>query len=834
MFLAEQREEIIKKFNERLPKFRSKKEEILEGLSKCEENQRLLMQFLYGTMPLSDSGDYNFGLFLSFVDHALYLRQEVEWCKSLPEPIFLDHVLYYRINNEDIVACRKFFYDKLKDCVLKKTVKEAILEVNYWCLEQATYQAADERTASPLTVYRGGKGRCGEESTFTVTVLRSLGIPARQVYTPRWAHCDDNHAWVEVWCEGEWHFLGACEPEPVLNKGWFTNASSRAMLIHSRSFTGIGEGEVISKEGMLTLINNVGLYAKTKQVAIYIVDENGQALEGIEVHIEILNMAEFAPIATLITDVNGQVSLTLGLGDIHIRVAKEGKFAEGIITKEQTELTLVLKERNDVKEVWEAFNIIAPVDFSMHPLVLTDEQKVEKEERIDHANKLREMRLLGYYNETKVKKYPEMKAILEASKGNFDEVYAFLSQDEDILRQEVLKVLTDKDYRDLKANILEEHLSFSKAYEEVYTRETFVNYIVSPRIHFENLTCYRAFILEFFTEDEKESFKQDPRKIWAYIQSEISYSIDEDYASLCISPVAALTLKWASPVSQKILFVAICRTLGIPARINKVNLAAEYLVNNQFSNIEINTEEKMKLTLRVADESEWTYFQTFTIGVLKNGAYETLDFTSAKWKDKEMVLDLEAGEYRIITVNRMPNGNLFTNKYLLTIRQGESQTVELKLRDAKIADMLESNELQDFNLYDETGNKVAARDLAEGQKSIFVWIEEGKEPTEHILNEMIASAGAFNEIDSQIIFILRSKTALQNATLAKTLGLIPKVKLYYDDFKENINTIGRRMYVDPDKLPLVVVMNKGLTGVYACSGYNVGVAELLIKIVKAI
>lgn len=63
-------------------------------------------------------------------------------------------------------------------------------------------------------------GRCGEESTFTVAALRSVGIPARQVYTPRWAHTDDNHAWVER-ADGEWYFFGACEPEPVLNLGWF-------------------------------------------------------------------------------------------------------------------------------------------------------------------------------------------------------------------------------------------------------------------------------------------------------------------------------------------------------------------------------------------------------------------------------------------------------------------------------------------------------------------------------------------------------------------------------------------------------------------------------------
>ena len=56
-------------------------------------------------------------------------------------------------------------------------------------------------------------GNGGEESTFTVSALRTIGIPARQVYTPRWAHTDDNHAWVEAWVDGKWYFLGAC-PEP--------------------------------------------------------------------------------------------------------------------------------------------------------------------------------------------------------------------------------------------------------------------------------------------------------------------------------------------------------------------------------------------------------------------------------------------------------------------------------------------------------------------------------------------------------------------------------------------------------------------------------------------
>jgi len=99
---------------------------------------------------------------------------------------------------------------------------QAALEVNHWCHEKVTYKATDERTSAPLATVKTAFGRCGEESTFTVAALRAVSLPARQVYTPRWAHTDDNHAWVEVWVNGSWHYLGACEPEPELNRGWFT------------------------------------------------------------------------------------------------------------------------------------------------------------------------------------------------------------------------------------------------------------------------------------------------------------------------------------------------------------------------------------------------------------------------------------------------------------------------------------------------------------------------------------------------------------------------------------------------------------------------------------
>ena len=66
----------------------------------------------------------------------------------------------------------------------------------------------------------------------------------------------------------------------------------------------------------------------------------------------------------------------------------------------------------------------------------------------------------------------------------------------------------------------------------------------------------------------------------------------------------------------------------------------------------------------------------------------------------------------------------------------------------------------------------------------------------------------------------------------KALELLPNVTICYDDFRENVSSIARRMYVDPDKLPLIVVTKPGLNGIFATSGYNVGLGDLLIKILS--
>ena len=195
-----------------------KKEEIYSILNRCTEEEAQALTFLYSAMPFSDLQDYPASLFLSYAKHGVFLWNQGSFAGRVPENLFANYVLHYRVNNEDITDTRGFFYDHIKEAVDLSAagsgqMYDTAIDINYWCAREATYRSTDGRTQNPRTMFGTTTGRCGEESTFAVTALRSIGIPARQIYAPLWTHCDDNHAWVELWCDGKWYFLGACEPE---------------------------------------------------------------------------------------------------------------------------------------------------------------------------------------------------------------------------------------------------------------------------------------------------------------------------------------------------------------------------------------------------------------------------------------------------------------------------------------------------------------------------------------------------------------------------------------------------------------------------------------------
>ena len=830
MFLQNSQKKIEEEFlklTEKLGADREPLKTICEKLDGCGRDLGLAMKYLYVTAPYSDLVNYSFEDIQDFAGHGLFLYNTLERVKELPEEMFLNYILDHRVNEEEVLPCRTLFWNELKDRIEGKNAKDAAIEVNYWCAEEATYHSGDDRTLPALTVYRRGYGRCGEESVFLVNALRSVGIPARQVYVPRWSHCDDNHAWVELWCDGKWYFTGACEPLMILNKGWFTNASSRAMMVHSRLFDLFpAEGEdVIGKEGAAVMLNQTARYAKVKTVSVKVLDKTGAPVKGAQVQFQVLNMGEYFPIAKAETDENGTVSLVTGLGSVRVLAflpGMEGFAQADLDTRALGEISLTLTGEAVEAEDWRAVDVIAPVDTPVNPDMPTPEQKAEGTRRMNEANKIRKEKKENWVN-------PELTAFLAG-------------EDEKELRQAMVDVLSEKDHTDCVCNVVEEHLEYGKVYAKEYRDlvlnangyNLYINYVLNPRVEDELLRPYRKEILSFFTDEQKAAFRVNPAEIWNYIQTHIVAYPDNERETVMETPYECLVSGIGTQRSQKVLFVAIARTLGIPARLNPDNKVMEYWAMDHFVPVLKQQEGGAVLILKKEADAVWNYYQNWTMGRLVGNEYVSLNLTGRSWEGDTLELALILGTYRIITTNRLPNGNQFAWEKTFIIKEGEKLEETLHLREAQLGDMLERISLPEFKVKDADGNQVTCADLTKGGKKILMWLEESREPTEHILNEMLEHAEKFHKFENSISFMIRTQEAKQDPLLAKVLKIFPNVSVYYDSFEENIELLGRRMYVDPDKLPLILVTNGESVGIYATSGYNVGTGDMLIRIMEEV
>lgn len=424
-----------------------------------EQNDREALEFLYAYMPSCDVADYDNHYFLNNVKQSFQAKSELPWGGRVPEREFNHFVLPVRVNNENLDDFRTVYYDELYNSVKELSMYDAVLEVNHWCHEKVNYKGSDSRTSAPMATIKTSWGRCGEESTLLVAALRTVCIPARQVYTPRWAHCDDNHAWVEAWVDGKWHFLGACEPEPVLDLGWFNAPASRALLLHTRVFGKyFGPEEVIDRNGNYTEINVIDNYAKTAKLNVKVVDNEGNTVPDARVDFKIYNYSEYCTVATKHTDNQCDTWLTAGLGTMMVYASKDGKFGFDIVNIGSTNnITIILCRDAQPCISTESFDfdIIPPAENARIPEV-SAAMRAKNNRRLAVEDSIRNAYIAQCVAAQNEGDYDRI--IMAKTWGNYQTIKDFIDYSREIDKEkeayEILHNITDKDLRDITLDVL--------------------------------------------------------------------------------------------------------------------------------------------------------------------------------------------------------------------------------------------------------------------------------------------------------------------------------------------------------------------------------------------
>ncbi len=822
------------------------------------QEEKEAMMFLYAYMPIGDITDYSGDFYLRNIKSSFKARSEMPWGKQIPEDIFRHYVLPVRINNENLDESRMVFYDELKERVKNLPLRDAVLEVNHWCHEKVIYTPSDARTSSPLASVKTAYGRCGEESTFTVAALRSVGIPARQVYTPRWAHTDDNHAWVEAWVDGKWCFFGACEPEPVLNMGWFNGPAYRGMLMHTKVFGKYhGPEDVMEHTASYTEINVIDNYAPSAKITVKVTDTKGNAVENALVEFKLYNYAEFYSVARKKTDSNGECSLSAGKGDMLVWASKDGLYGYGKVSfGKESEKTIALDKKPGTEETIQ-LDIVPPVDGSI-PVEVTEEQKETNAKRLLEEDDIRNKYVSTFYTEEKARALAKELGIDEentikfmiGSRGNYEEIEKFLRDTPANKRgtaMDLLGVISAKDLRDTPASVLSDHLNNTPEIKS----DLYVEYILNPRISNEFLTPYKGFAATQVDEATRNEVRENPAELVNWVKQNISIKEELNPQRIPIMPIGVWKARVADKHSRDIFFVSAARSMGIPARVEPVAKKVQYYKNGW---VDVNFEAAIQSNAKqgkviasynpIKSLQDPKYYSHFTIAkVLDNGTLQTLDFESANSADMgagntwsallKNPLSLDEGNYVLVTGTRMANGSVLSEMSFFTVNEGKTTPIKLEMRESKdeIQVIGNFNSENKFKLA-EDGKETSLLSTTGRGYYIVAVLGARQEPTNHAMRDIAAVKDELETWGRQIVLLFPDEKGWQNFD-AKEFGTLPNCITYGIDESHVIqNEIVEAMKLsNAQQLPIFIIADTFNRVVFVSQGYTIGLGEQLMKVI---
>ena len=751
----------------------------------CGSRQKEYVEWLYASMPLPDSLQYPRSFWEKNVAKTLEVRRTMRW--DIPEREFRHFVLPLRVNNETLDDFRTVYADTLCARVAGLSLADAALEINHWCHEQATYRPSDARTSGPMATVRRGVGRCGEESVLTVAALRAAGIPARQVYTPRWAHTDDNHAWVEVWVDGKWHFMGACEPAPTLDNAWFNGPVSRALLLHTKVYGDYhGDEDVIQRTPCFTEINVIRGYVPARRTVVT-VEDGGRPVEGATVSFHIYNYAEFYPVASYLTGPDGQAALDTGLGDLLVWARKGERFGFAVASGES--VTVTLDHR-----LGECFSvdvdIVPPVEDPI-PVTAGAEQVAENESRLAEEDIIRD----SHPHDN-----PDLKAFL-AERGA--EGYALAA------------MLSTKDQGDVTRDVLDDALEHAGSPTD--------SYIASPRVELEPLRPFRGEVLSSGIAARLDS----PDAVVRWVRDSITLVEGRNPQQLRTAPVAVWRARKADALGRDIFFVALCRTLGFPARLDSVTGKTQYRREGAWVDVDFGEGAAEQVaptgTLRLqyapgGPVKVPEYYRHYTLTRLDAEGSRLMEYEEGG--PARDVYDLEAGYYLLTSGNRMADGSALVHLAFLNVEEGRTTTAPLVLRQSR-EQLSVIGTMDPEALFLPDGAQAPQSLLSATGRGYFllVVLGRGDEPSVHAMRQLSEATPDLNAWGRPVV------------VLGPTFGPQPENTVFGTDIDGRIAAmLASGAGVESWHLPLVAVCDSFGRIVYLSKGYNTSLAADLRRV----
>ncbi len=542
---------------------------------------------------------------------------------NYPVDFFLSYVAKQTVSDEPLTAYRNILLkDGLQNIInTTNTDLEKYHAVTLWCVSRIQFQQTSGRDQSPLDIVQKSLiGRCEEMQILLVSACRTIGLPARPAYTPWWAHTDNNHAWTEIYLDGEWHYTGDMDMAWFPDNTWFSDLVDKTVLILADGTLTTWEDEVLIKGKYDAVINSTANYTKerSRKVKIKVLNKNNMPIPNANVIPMVFNWGSLRSLINLTTDKNGFLEFTTGRGAFYLSVyTKEGK-------------ALVLIPSNEEKTIGQTI-ILDNIDFAggwstLEYPEFSGESKTQPDEYLNAVNlekqRWQEKQKVWEKEALKTKTTDDSLVIKVAlaCRGNYSSFWQFYQRNPNP-DSNFLQFLLEGDPKLLwqaNAELLEAlYENWLKLYKPEMDEE-YVMSLFSPAVYYEDLpkpVNYKKGKAQLYPESFRYQFPHNREGVIKVLSRlKKKYKINSKKVLSGLLPLhIMLQHKNLTAVQYKIMAVCILRANGYPSEFSRIpNLVSVFIDGDwQYVNVvkctwedlsKDNKTNTFELTLQIKDD----------------------------------------------------------------------------------------------------------------------------------------------------------------------------------------------------------------------------------------
>jgi hypothetical protein len=837
-----------------------------------EPERQRAAAFLVSNMPVADLSSLNVKDLSDNLGLAFRAREELPWGKEVPMNIFLHYVLPHRVTQEAFHPWRPYLYEELKPFVAGlDRMADAAMAVNRWCDSRTRFVQTEFRDQSAVGTLRCGYGRCEELMCLTICALRSVGIPARPCSTPWWIVNDNNHAWVELWADGRWHYLGGCEATDALNRTWFRGSAKRAGMVVSTMYGvphGFDTGEAVCRVlDKSAYINSTAVYSATCRLDLMVEGTDGAPIPDCPITFSVFNFGGLRPLFTKTTDSEGKASILLGMGDFFVSAgmddARDHRIAS--TTPGGTLDILLHLEKGKVppKAFWLRYP--TPAEADRMAAGLSDEIK-EVPVRVKPDLPARgESDLYARGKDADLDRRidaladPEgFRDMLKDAGENWRAPAAALKIVAGGYEQELhefLKRTAHLDRIEVTPYILLDHVeNAARSRRPGMDDDIYLDHVLNGRIHLEHLAGWRKLLAARFAICSSYDLKETARQVNAKIAVEITPMERERLAPI-MNPVQTLVAGRATPDEAAILAAAALRSLGIAARKMPHASKVAFLDGEKWIPMEPLNPDAIGVTDDAPSEGDGgldeaqaaillefsrdgeskTDFTGYSVARFRSGGWIPLRNVTSKVVDGGVRLEVPPGEYLVIAGVRNANGDPWVQTRHVACEPGANMKAAYSLdlpEDAglfkfPVARKLES--LPAVEMTDGLGGRKPLDELVKEKPLLVFFYLNDHEPSARML-PMIANAhAALDAVGVETVGICLPAASDDPRPEPMDEGLpFPLRKGIFDvgtAFGLELTDDGRAFALEA--MPSVLLLNRGGKPLLWVEGYELKIEEML-------